>query len=80
MMEYEIAMALAFIVIFIITHYIFKNITEIFLWTCKIITATYLWVLLWVLTQLHRLAEWQEAFSSSVYNLVELVNFTKTEL
>jgi membrane protein YdbS with pleckstrin-like domain len=79
-MEYEIAMALAFIVIFIITHYIFKNITEIFLWACKIITATYLWVLLWVLTQLHRLPEWQEAFSSSVYNLVELVNFTKTEL
>jgi len=80
MMEYEIAMALAFIVILIITHYVFENISEIFFVACKIITAIYLWVMLWIMTQLHRLPEWQDAFSESVSNLVNLVNFTKTEL
>lgn len=79
-MQYEIAMGLAFIVIFIFTHYIFKNIKDIFLWTCKIVTAVYLWLLLWILTQLHRLPEWQVNFKDSIYNLVELVNFTKPEL
>lgn len=79
-MLYEIAMVLAFLVLLIITHYIFENITEIFFVACKVMTATYLWVLLWIMTQLHRLPEWQDAFSESLSNLVHLVNFTKTEL
>jgi len=79
-MLYEIAMALAFIVLLIITHYIFENITEIVFVACKVMTAAYLWVLLWIMTQLHRLPEWQNAFSESISNLVDLANFTKPEL
>ena len=79
-MLFEIAMFLAFITIFIIVHYVFKNIKDIMLWSCKLITAGYIWSILWILTQLHRLPEWQEAFTDSVYNIADLVNFTKPEL
>jgi hypothetical protein len=77
MMLYEIAMTLAFITIFIVTHYVFKNIKDIFFWTCKLLTTVYLWLLLWIVTQLHRLPEWQSAFTDSVWTLV---NMTKSEL
>jgi len=76
-MLFEIAMCLAFVVIFIMTHYIFKNLKDILLWTCKLVTSLYLWSLLWILTQLHRLPEWQTAFTDSVWTLV---NMTKSEL
>ncbi len=68
-MMFEILMTLAFIAIFITVHLIFKNITDIFIWSCKIITATYLWAILWIITQLHRLPEWQVALSTSVGDL-----------
>jgi len=77
MMLYETAMGLAFIAIFIVTHYIFKNLRDILLWSCKLITTAYLWSLLWIGTQLHRLPEWQNAFHESVWTLV---NMTKKEL
>ena len=76
-MLHEITLGLAFIVIFIIVHIIFKNIRDILLWSCKFITATYLWSLIWIATQLHRLPEWQETFTKSAWTLI---NMTKIEL
>lgn len=76
-MLHEITFGLAFIAIFIMVHVIFKNITDIFLWTCKFITTVYLWSLVWIATQLHRLPEWQETFTESVWTIV---NMTKIEL
>ena len=76
-MLYETAMGLAFIAIFIVTHYIFKNLQDILLSSCKLLTTLYLWSLLWIGTQLHRLPEWQNAFQDSVW---KIVNMTKGEL
>jgi len=47
------------------------------MWTCKFLTTVYLWSLLWIATQLHRLPEWQANLSDSVW---KLVNMTKIEL
>jgi len=76
-MLHEILFALLFVSIFIVVHYIFKNIKDIFMWTCKFLTTVYLWSLLWIATQLHRLPEWQANLSDSVW---KLVNMTKIEL
>jgi len=76
-MLYELAMFLIFIVIFIVVHYIFKNIKDIMLWSCKFITAGYIWFLLWIVTQIQHLPEWQASFSTSATKLFELVNITK---
>lgn len=76
-MLHEILFALLFVTIFIIVHYIFKNLRDILLWSCKIITTVYLWSLVWIITQLHRLPEWQENLTTSVW---KLVNMTKLEL
>ena len=76
-MLYEITMFLIFIVIFILTHYIFKNIKDIMLWSCKFITAAYLWLLVWIITQIQHLPEWQASLSTSASKLFELVNITK---
>jgi len=43
---------------------------------CKLITTTYIWGVVWVMTQLHRLPEWQQELSDSVWTLV---NMTKTD-
>lgn len=74
---FEVLMTLAFIVIFILTHIAFKNIKDICIWSCKLITTTYLWGILWVVTQLHRLPDWKTQFSDSVWTLV---NATRGEL
>lgn len=76
-MLYELTMFLIFIVILIITHYVFKNIKDIMLWSCKLITAAYIWLIIWIATQIHHLPEWQASFSTSAAKLFELVNITK---
>lgn len=65
----EILMFLSFITIFIIVHLLFKNIRQVFLWSCKIITTCYIWGVLWIVTQLHQLPEWKLAFEDSVQDL-----------
>lgn len=77
MTMFDILMTLAFIVIFIITHIAFKNIKDICIWSCKLITTMYLWCILWVVTQLHHLPDWKAQFTDSVWTLV---NMTKKEL
>jgi|TARA_B110000091_G_scaffold182420_1_gene200420 hypothetical protein len=74
---HNLALLLGFIVIFIIVHIVFKNIRQLVLIGCKLITTTYIWAIVWVLLQLHRLPEWQQELSDSVWTLV---NMTKTEL
>ena len=78
----EILFTLLFITIFIIVHYVFKNIKDICLWSCKFLTTVYLWSLVWIVTQLHRLPEWQASFSDSVWKVVNMtnINMTKFEL
>jgi len=81
-MMFEILMTLAFVAIFIVVHLVFKNIHDIFIWSCKIITATYLWAILWIITQLHKLPEWQLALTASMgdlySNFTSFTNFTST--
>lgn len=74
---YEVSMMLAFVFIFLTVHIAFKNIRQICLLSCKIITSIYLWFLVWVVTQLEHLPEWKISFSDSVWTLV---NMTKGEL
>ena len=47
------------------------------LWSCKLITAAYIWLIIWIATQIHHLPEWQASFSTSAAKLFELVNITK---
>ena len=63
---YDVLMMLAFVFIFLVTHVAFNNIRQIFLWSCKLITATYVWSLLWIATQLQHLPEWKMALTDSV--------------
>lgn len=74
---YEVIMMLAFVFIFLIVHVACKNIRQICILSCKIITTIYLWFLVWVTTQLEHLPEWKISFSDSVWTLV---NMTKGEL
>jgi hypothetical protein len=74
---YDITMILLFITIFIITHIVFKNIREISIWSCKLITTCLFWSIIWVATQLHHLPEWKNDFKDSLW---QLMNMTKTEL
>ena len=77
MQTYEIMMFLTAVAIFCVVHIIFKNIRDIFIWSCKIITTVFLWSLVWVATQLHHLPDWKTQFTESVW---QLVNMTKGEL
>lgn len=74
---YDVTMALAFVAIFCAVHLIFKNIKQICLWSCKFVTTTMLWSVIWVATQLDQLPQWKEAFGDSIWTLV---NLTKGEL
>ena len=65
-MFYNIAMALSFIFIFMLTHTAFNNGRIICLWACKLIVTTYIWFLIWVITQLNNLPEWQKELQTSV--------------
>ncbi len=63
--------------IFYYLPYVFKNIKDIMLWSCKFITAAYIWLLIWITTQIQHLPEWQTSFSTSTAKLFELINITK---
>jgi len=71
MKMYEtISLALVWILIFVLIHIAFKNIKQLCILSCKIITTTYLWFVVWVATQLHRLPEWELSFKESVTNII----------
>ena len=36
------------------------------LWTCKLLVATYIWFLIWVITQINNIEEWQQELQTSV--------------
>lgn len=74
---YTVMMTLAFVAIFIAVHLAFQNIRQICLVTCKVVTALYMWICLWIVTQLHALPEWKEALSESVW---ELYNITSEKI
>ena len=74
---HNIALFMGFVVTFIFVHIVFKNIRQLLLIGCKLITTTYIWGVIWIMTQLHRLPEWQQELADSVWTLV---NMTKTEL
>ncbi len=76
---YDLTMALAFVSIFCVVHVIFKNIKQICLWSLKCVVTLFLWSILWICTQLHKLPEWKIDLSNSIS---KLVNFTlhKNEL
>jgi len=63
---YNIAMLLVFVLILMLTHIVFKNGRMLCLWSCKLIVATYIWALVWIITQLDRLPEWNIAFKESI--------------
>lgn len=65
-MYYNIAMALSFVFIFMLTHTAFNNGRMICLWTCKLLVATYIWFLIWVITQINNIEEWQQELQTSV--------------
>jgi len=71
------AFVLAFLVIFIAVHVLFQNLRQILLQSCKIVIATYIWAVLWVIVQINQLPEWQNQLRESVSNLV---NMTKENL
>ena len=65
-----IALILTWILLFMLTHIAFKNIKQICLVSCKIMTATYLWMVIWIATQIHRLPEWEISLKDSVQNIM----------
>jgi len=65
-MFYDIAMVLSFVFIFLLTHAAFNNGRLICLWTCKLIVAIYIWFLLWIMTQINNLPEWQKELQTSI--------------
>jgi len=66
----SIALMLTWFLLFMVTHVAFQNMRQICLVTCKIITATYLWIVIWIATQIHRLPEWEIALKDSVTNIM----------
>lgn len=65
-----IALILTWILLFMLTHIAFKNIKQLCLVACTIITATYLWLVIWIATQIHRLPEWEISLKDSVQNIM----------
>lgn len=71
MTTYEsIALALVWVLLFLIIHIAFKNIRQLCIWSCKILTTTYLWLVIWIATQVHRLPEWEISLKDSVANII----------
>jgi len=66
----SIALVLTWFLLFMVTHIAFQNMTQIWWWSCKIITTTYLWMVIWIATQIHRLPEWEIALKDSVTNIM----------
>jgi hypothetical protein len=75
------AFVLLFVAVFICIHIVFKNIHQVFLWTCKIGLTTYICFCVWVGIQLHRLPEWEEKMMESFQTLSNITSiFGTTEL
>lgn len=74
---FNVTMALAFVAIFCVVHFIFKNIRDIFLWSSKLVVTTFLWSILYIAVQMDQLPNWKSNFMDSVFRLV---NLTKGEL
>lgn len=66
----SIALLLTWLLLFMVTHVAFQNIRQICLISCKIITTTYLWLVIWIATQIHRLPEWEISLRDSVANIM----------
>ena len=77
-MLYNLALLLAFVVIFIVVQVVFKNMRQILLWFCKMITAFYIWAVLWVLVELRHLPEWQQQLFDSVWTLANMTKMAST--
>jgi cytosine/uracil/thiamine/allantoin permease len=69
---------LAFVLLFAFTfycvHILFKNINQVFLWTCKIGVTSYICFCVWVAIQLHRLPEWQDQMYESFQTLSNITS------
>mgnify|MGYP006188971133 CR=1 FL=1 len=76
----SIALALIWILIFLLTHIAFNNIKQLCLWTCKIVTTTYIWVVIWIITQIHQLPEWEMNLQDSIQNVLNGSAFQRTDL
>ena len=74
---HSLALVLGFIVIFIVVHIVFQNIRQLLLVSCKLITTTYITAVIWILLQLHRLPEWQQELSESIWTLVNMTKRTE---
>ena len=66
----SIALILTWFLLFLITHVAFKNMRQLCLISCKIVTTTYLWAVIWIATQIHRLPEWEISLKDSVATLM----------
>ena len=73
---------LLFVVVFYCVHILFKNIHQVFLWTCKIGLTSYVCFCVWVGIQLHRLPEWQKQMVESFETLSNITSLfgSSTEL
>tara|TARA_B110000091_G_scaffold130897_1_gene140361 strand:+ start:30643 stop:30885 length:243 start_codon:yes stop_codon:yes gene_type:complete len=77
-MLYNLALLLAFVVIFIGVNVVFKNLRQILLWSCKLVTTCYIWAVLWILMELRHLPEWQQQLFDSVWKLANMTNMPHT--
>ena len=73
-MLYNLALFLVFVVIFIAVQIVFKNLRQILLWSCKLITTCYIWAVFWILLELQHLPEWQQQLTNSVWKLANMTN------
>jgi|SaaInlV_150m_DNA_4_1039716.scaffolds.fasta_scaffold157193_2 hypothetical protein len=73
-MLYNLALFLVFVVIFIVVQIVFKNLRQILLWSCKLITTCYIWAVFWILLELRHLPEWQQQLADSVWKLANMTN------
>lgn len=73
----SIALILTWFLLFMVTHVAAQNMRQICLVTCKIITTTYLWLVIWIVTQLHRLPEWEIALKDSVAHIINGTLFSQ---
>lgn len=76
---HNVALVLTFIVISILVHIASKNIRQILLISCQLLTSVYITGLLWILVQLHRLPEWQNELADSIWTLVNMTTATIVE-
>jgi hypothetical protein len=76
---YHVTMTLAFVAIFCLVHVIFKNIKHICFWSLKAGITVFLWSILWVCTQLHKLPEWKLDLRDSIGKLINMT-LNKAEL